>query len=159
MTAKRRRYRPFRPLGETAAHRLLARIRPEPARPIAAFYTALDDIARGKHPGEAEWRDLADVVNHVETLMLAGHLLRDEVAPMVEAGTKAMAAAARRWQAGDGLRLDAAGLQAMRELLAAYETCTAELPAEVMEAARRTTADRVRAHAQGKAVGVEVIAV
>lgn len=138
----------------------MARIRPEPARPIAAFYTALELIARGQHPGEAEWRDLADVVNHVETLMLAGHLLREEVEPMVAAGTAAMAAAARRWQAGHGVRLDAAGLQAMRELLAAYEACAAELAPEVMEAARRLTADRIRAYHAGRPpAGVEVIAV
>jgi ABC-type transporter Mla MlaB component len=158
MSARRPR-KPYTSASVTALDRLMSRIRPEPARPMAAFYTALDMIARHQHPGEAEWRDLADVVNHIETLMMAGHLLREEAAPLVAAGTAGMAAAARRWRDGQGVRLDAAGLTAMRELLAVYEACTAELPADVMEAARRTTADRVRAHRQGRPAGVEVIEV
>lgn len=160
MTSKRRqRYRPFHPLGVTAMDRLLARIEPMPERPLAAFYTALEMIARQEHPGEAEWRDLADIVNVVETLMLDGRLLREEVEPLIAAGTAGMAAAGYRWRDGHGVRLDAAGLQAMRRLLEVYEACRAELSTADMEAARRATANRVRLHRMGHRTGAEVVEV
>lgn len=157
--SRRRPRRPFR-AGVTALDRLMARIRPEPGRSIAALQSALEVVTRGQRPEEAEWRDLADVVNHVETLMLEGYLLREEVAPMVAAGTAGMTAAAERWRAGHGVRLDAAGLKAMRDLLAAYEACAAELEPSVMEGIRRLTADRIRAYHAGRPpAGVEFIAV
>jgi hypothetical protein len=88
------------------------------------FTTALQEMVAGRHPGEAEWRDLSDAINTTETLALHLHKLDPaEVMPTVNAAIAAMVAAANRFKAGQRMRLDAPGLQALRDVLAIYEQC------------------------------------
>lgn len=86
-------------------------------RVMLSYRTALRAIEAGSHPGPAEWRDMADLVNLLETMVFQGKLLRAEVLPHVLVANDAMRAAAARWTAGKGMRMDGPGLSALRELL------------------------------------------
>ena len=115
------------------------------------FTTALQEIASGRHPGEAEWRDLSDAINTVETLAL--HLRKlepSEVMPTVNA--------AKRFQAGQGMRVDGPGLEALRDVLAIYEQCMEGLTEREMSQAQAETQRRVNALLRSKKPSAEVIA-
>lgn len=110
------------------------------------FLTALETIAGGSHPGEAEWRDLADAINTVETLAVTlGKLVPAEVMPTVNAAIAAMVGAANRYRAGQGMRVDGPGLQALRDVMAIYGQCLDQLTGREMAVAGQMTAARVRA--------------
>jgi hypothetical protein len=69
------------------------------------FPSSLATLTTGKHPGEEEWRDMSDAVNTVETLALGmGKLVPAEVMPDVNEAIASMVKAARRFQAGQGMR-------------------------------------------------------
>lgn len=111
---------------------------------LLRFLTALEEMARGEAPAEDEWRDLSDAVNTVETLALSlGKLDRREVMPLVNLAIAAMVDAARRFKAGQGMRLDAAGLQALRDVVEVYRQCMELLPERVMVVAHQMTVQRV----------------
>jgi hypothetical protein len=123
MSRKRSSYRPRPVLTDP-----LSLLRPaDPARKgkvMLAFLTALDAMTNGQHPGEQEWRSLSDAVNTVETMALhLGKLDRAEVMPAVTAAIGGMVRAARRFDAGQGMRLDAEGLAALREVIDIYGQC------------------------------------
>jgi hypothetical protein len=110
------------------------------------FLTALETVASGDHPGEQEWRDLADAVNTVETLALKlGKLVPDEVMPVVNAAIAAMVLASRRYLAGQGMRVDGPGLQALRDVVAIYGECMERLTGREMAVARYETIKRMEA--------------
>lgn len=116
------------------------------------FLTALEAMARGDEPGEAEWSDLSDAVNTVETLALhMGKLDPSEAMPLVNAAIAAMVGAANRHKAGKGMRLDAQGLQAMRAVVDVYGQCLEGLTEREMAQAQAETARRLRAILAGKA--------
>lgn len=123
MTRKRSHYRPKPVMTDP-----LSLLRPaDPARRaqvMVRFLTALESMARGAHPGEAEWRDLSDAINTVETLALHQRkLVPAEVMPTVNAAIAAMVGAAKRFQAGQRMGLTGEGLQALRDVLGIYDTC------------------------------------
>jgi len=111
---------------------------------LLQFYTALESMARGDHPGEEEWRSLSDCVNSVETLALTlGKLVPDEVMPTVNAAIEGMVAASVRFRAGKGMRLDAAGLDALRDVVGIYGQCLESLTEREMSLAQSETQRRV----------------
>ncbi len=127
---------------------------------MARFGSSLLTIENGSHPGEAEWRDLSDVVNLVETLCLRMQqlLVVDEVMPDVRTATSAMVAAAHRWREGKGMRLSGEGLKALRSLLSAYDQCLAGLSAADLMHALRLTEQVVRDARAGKSrTGTEIV--
>lgn len=85
------------------------------------FYTALEEIERGEHPGPDEWRNLADLVNVTETLVFQGKLVRTEVLPHVLVASDEMRSAAERFKAGKGMRMSGPGLRALRSLVDIHE--------------------------------------
>lgn len=123
------------------------------------FTTALQEIASGRHPGEAEWRDLSDAINTVETLALHLHKLQPvEVMPTVNSAIAAMVGAAKRFQAGQGMRVDGPGLEALRDVLAIYQQCLEGLTEREMSQAQAETQRRVNALLRSKTPSAEVIA-
>lgn len=113
---------------------------------MVRFMTALEAVASGSHPGEAEWRDLADAINTVETLAVTlRKLVPGEVMPTVNAAIAAMAQVAQRYQAGQGMRMDGQGLQALREVLDIYSQCLESLTGREMALAQQETERRVHA--------------
>ena len=128
-------------------------------RVMLRFLTALDAMARGEHPGKAEWRDLSDAINTIETLALRRRKLNAaEAMPLVNAGIAAMVGAARRFSAGQSMRLDAAGLQAMRDVLDVYRQCLEGLSEFEMATAQAETQRRMHQLLRSKKPSREVIA-
>ena len=127
----------------------LAPLRPmEPGerdKVMTRYYTALQELAAGRHPGQAEWRDLSDTVNVLATLAQhMGKLDPVEILPIVNAANHALKAAARRFVDGQRLGLDAAGLTAMRAVLDAFEQCLIGFTEREMLAAAAETTRRIR---------------
>lgn len=113
-------------------------------RVMGRFLSALDAIANGSHPGVEEWRDLSDSINTVETLALHFRkLVLAEVMPPVNRAIEDMVHASRRFKAGQGLRFDAAGLQALREVVDIYGQCLDGFTAHEMAQAQAETQRRV----------------
>lgn len=114
-------------------------------RLMTTFYSAVEAMTKGTHPGEEDWRQLADAINTIETMAThTGNLPPEGVMPAVDAAIAAMAAAARRYRAGQGMRLDAAGIQAIRTVLDLYGQCLEQLTEREMSAARSATEVRLR---------------
>jgi hypothetical protein len=128
-------------------------------RVMGEFLSSLDTMARGSHPGVEEWRSLSDAVNSVETLALHLHKLDPlEVMPTVNDAIAAMVAASKRFRDGQGMRLDAPGLKALRDVLAIYEQCLEGLTEREMSQAQAETQRRVSALLRSKTPSAEVIA-
>lgn len=141
----------------------LAAMRPaskEKANRISlAFHTALQGIVAGRHPGEEEWRSLSGCVNTVETMTIGDSpkLIAAEVMPDVNAAIAGMVGAAKRFKAGQGMRVDGPGLQALRHVLDIYEQCLEGLTEREMSQAQAETQRRVNALLHARAPRKEVI--
>ena len=108
------------------------------------FYTALHELTNGNHPGTEEWRSLSDCINTVETLATHPEKLdAHEVMPLVNTAIAGMVAAANRFKAGKGMRLDAAGLEALRDVVDIYGQCLSQLTEREMAVAQQVTQRRV----------------
>lgn len=141
---KRSKYRPRAVISNP-----LAAMQPAPKAVreslIAGFRSSLLTMTNGKHPGEEEWRLLSDAINTVETMTLGDHpkLIAAEVMPTVTACIAGMVAAANRFKAGQGMRLDAAGIAALRDVIDIYEQCCEGLTEREMGQAQAETQRRV----------------
>lgn len=158
MTRKRSAYRPRPVISDP-----LSMLRPAPKadrdRVMGQFLSSLQTMVAGSHPGEEEWRSLSDAINTVETLALNLRKLDPlEVMPTVTASIATMVAAANRFKAGQGMRLDAPGLQALRDVLAIYEQCLEGLTEREMSQAQAETQRRVNALLHSKKPSAQVIA-
>lgn len=141
---KRSNYRP-RPVMTDPLALVTPPSKPEREQMMLRLYTALHAVAAGSQPGEDEWRDLADVVNTLETLALhRKKISAQDVMPIVHRATEAMVMAAKRYPATGAIRLDGQGLQALRDALAIFESCMETLSAREMQLAGLETAQRVR---------------
>lgn len=144
----RKAYKP-KPVIQNPLVFLQPAVQADQQRLLNRAYSALDCLVNGQEPRPEEWRDCADVCNVVETMALhTGQLVADEVRDDVLTASESMRAAERRYRAGQGLRLDGPGIQAMREVLSVYAQALAGLPAMEMERVfaetRRQIARRVR---------------
>lgn len=157
MTRKRRR-RPIEVNGDP-----LSRLMPTPCAEVdvvlGRFDSALRMIEAGQHPGENEWRDLADAINTVEALTLRMGLLDvDATMPEVRAATDAMVAAARRWRETGRMGFDGPGLLAVRAVLDTYEVCARGFTKHAMVTAGNHVKEAYRKAREGLA-GTEVFEV
>jgi hypothetical protein len=142
-----------------AVHRNpLARLMPVPKpvrdRLMTRAYSALDAIARGEHPGESEWRDLADVVNVIETLTVDLKRLPPLTLAYTETASQSLREAARRFIDTQTVRLDAAGLSALRGLLEIYQQCLETFTERQMEEAFQRTKECIEQHLRNGAEAV-----
>lgn len=144
MSRKRSSYRP-RALLQNPLTMLRPASPTSKAKLMLVFLTALDAMTNGEHPGEQEWRSLSDAVNTVETMALhLGKLDKAEVMPTVTAAIAGMVRAARRFDAGQGMRLDAEGLKALREVIDIYGQCLDGYTEREMAMAQAETDRRMR---------------
>lgn len=140
---KRSAYRP------RASHpNPLMRLMPAPqaksAQLIARFDSALYAMTHGRHPGLDEWADLSDAINTVETLAVHSRKLpAAETMPLVNDAIKAMVGAANRHKAGHGMRLDGAGIAAIRAVIDIYAQCLQLLTEREMADAQAETQRRL----------------
>lgn len=107
------------------------------------FLTALQALTNGSHPGEEEWRSLSDAINTVEVMCELGWLKREEVMPDVTQAIAGMVIAANRFKAGQGMRLDAIGLCALRSIIAIYGDCLEGYTERQMALAQAETQVRI----------------
>lgn len=160
MTRKRSRYRP-----KPVMTNPLAQMQPAPKqqrdRVMLRFLSALDSMASGSHPDEADWRDLSDAINTIETLCLHQHkLVPEEVMPTIQAAIAGMVGAAKRYRADQGMRFDAAGLHSVRAVVEIYGQCLEGLTEREMAMAQAATQARMNAYWRNPArAGAEVVAV
>jgi len=110
---------------------------------MLVFYTALESLAAGQNPGVDEWRSLADACNTLETLVSIGTLQHDEIMPMIRRAADAMTLASRCYHDGKAMRIDGAGLEALRDVVDAYRQCIETLTAREMFLAQIETGRRV----------------
>lgn len=108
-----------------------------------ALLSSLDYIARGQHPGRAEWDDMADVVNVLDTLRAQGREPIDTAD--IEAVETAMAEAAARYKAGRPLRMDGRGLTLLSALVARWLDIARTMTRAEMQRLREDTDRRIRA--------------
>lgn len=126
----------------------LGALQPVPKRQrdlvMLTFLTALDEIANGRHPGEEEWRALADATNLVETLALSqGKLPRAVVLPILTQAVEGMKTAAARFKAGQSMRFDAPSLNALREVVDIYGQSLEQLTHREMSIAQHDCRQRL----------------
>jgi hypothetical protein len=101
----------------------------------------------------------SDAINTVETLALVLRKLDPaEVMPTVNAAIAAMVGAASRFKAGQGMRVDGPGLEALRDVVGIYEQCLQGLTAREMAMAQAETQRRVNALLRSRKPTTEVIA-
>lgn len=124
------------PLGHQAHH-------------MAPMYEGLRAIERDGQPTVHDWRCVADAVNMVETLVRQGvasdasGLLDDAVRALYQAGQRHLATMAP-------IRLDAAGIAALRAVLEDYRALLQVLPHRTMVACHRATERRLREIQRGQ---------
>lgn len=127
---------------------------------MARYLSALDAIANGRQPGEEEWRDLADVVNRVETAVFRfKHADRQEVGDLLWEASKHMKAAAQQFLAGEAMAMEPAGVQAVRDVLSIYEQLCEELSARELWAIQSETCRRVNQILSSPKHAAEVVCV
>lgn len=120
---------------------------------LTLLWVALDNVETGHKPTMLDWRMCSDAVNMLETLTLhnGGHwldchgntvhiadqsgLLLDAIAALVSAGD--------RFNAHGAVRLDGAGIQAVRAVLEDYAALLEVLPERAFVKAHRLTEKRV----------------
>lgn len=161
MSNKKRKGKAHRPMASLISplSMLLPAPREDATLMLTRFHMALEMMARGMHPGVEEWRDIADMVNTVETLCVKQKLLPLQVMPWVQKAAHAMANCGMRHHAGRGFRLDGPGLLAIQQVLNFYIDALGALTARDMSAARALTEKRIAAYRSGAPVGVEVVSV
>lgn len=126
---------------------------------LTAMYQGLNALEQGQQPTTNDWRVCSDAINLMETLVLQGHvsdadgLLMDAITGLAKAGQRNLD--------GGKIRLDGAGIKAVRAVLEDYATVLHTLPERVMVQCHRDTEKRLIAILAGRrqAHDVQVIAI
>ena len=123
---------------------------PEPKRrhQLDRMYGGMAAIERGQNPTRDDWAMCSDCVNLMETLVLYGEVADER--GLIMDGVTALALAGRRAIAGGQIRLDAAGVAAMRFLMHDYDALLQALPARTVIDCHRKTERRIREILDGK---------
>lgn len=136
---------------------LLDEIAASPTEPLPAdhrtyqlsrMWQGLASMEKDQAPEKDAWRVCSDAVNLMETLVDMG-VLQDESGLLMDAVT-GLAMAGKRNLAGGPIRLDGAGIHAVRAILEDYAAAIEALPARVMIRAHRLTEKRLREILRGK---------
>ena len=115
---------------------------------LTRMYTGLASIERDATPTTDDWRILSDCVNLMESLVDMGYI-QDEQGLIMDA-INALGKAGSRNLKGHPIRLDAAGIVAVRGVLEDYAMCIESLPHRVMVECHRRTEKRIREILAGK---------
>jgi mRNA-degrading endonuclease YafQ of YafQ-DinJ toxin-antitoxin module len=155
MTKKAGKRRPAqRPKHYTMLDELMA----SPTEPLPAeyrrhqltrMYEGLAAMEKAPSPTTDDWRVVSDAVNLMETLIETMQVCEDSSGLLMDAIT-AMAHAGRRNTAGGAIRLDGAGIQAVRAVLEDYAALLDVLPARAMIRCHRLTEKRLHELLDGK---------
>jgi uncharacterized protein YyaL (SSP411 family) len=116
---------------------------------LTRMYEGLAAMEKGANPTTDDWRVVSDAVNLMETLIEAMKVCEDASGLLMDAIT-ALAMAGRRNLAGGAIRLDGAGIQAVRAILEDYAALLDVLPARTMIRCHRLTEKRLHDLLDGK---------
>ena len=108
---------------------------------LTRMYGALRAIEQDKVPTTEDWRLCSDAVNLMETLVSQG-VVQDGSGLLLDAVT-ALANAGRRHVRGGAIRLDGAGILAVRAVLEDYSAALEALPHRTMLQCHRATEARI----------------
>ena len=115
---------------------------------LTRMWGGLAAIERGAAPSTDDWRVCSDAVNLMESLVAAGWV--EDAQGLLGDAVRALALAGRRHLAGGAIRLDAAGIQAVRAVLEDYAAALAQIDHRTMIYAHRRTEARIREIHQGR---------
>jgi uncharacterized protein YyaL (SSP411 family) len=113
------------------------------------MYEGLAAMEKAPSPTTDDWRVVSDAINLMETLVLEMKVCEDARGLLMDAVT-ALAMAGKRNLAGGAIRLDGAGIQAVRAILEDYAALLNALPARTMIRCHRLTERRIHELMDGK---------
>jgi mRNA-degrading endonuclease YafQ of YafQ-DinJ toxin-antitoxin module len=116
---------------------------------LTRMYEGLAAMEKAPSPTTDDWRVVSDAVNLMETLIETMKVCEDTSGLLMDAIT-AMAMAGKRNTAGGAIRLDGAGIQAVRAILEDYAALLDVLPARTMIRCHRLTEKRLHDLLDGK---------
>jgi DNA-binding transcriptional regulator PaaX len=116
---------------------------------LTRMYEGLAAMEKAPTPTTDDWRVVSDAVNLMETLIVDMKVCEDTSGLLMDAIT-AMAMAGKRNMAGGAIRLDGAGIQAVRGVLEDYAALLDMLPARTMIRCHRLTEKRLHELLDGK---------
>ena len=116
---------------------------------LTRMYDGLAALEKAPSPTSDDWRGVSDAVNLMETLIETMKVCEDESGLLMDSIT-GLAMAGRRNMAGAVIRLDGAGIQAVRAILEDYAALLDVLPARVMIRCHRLTEKRLHELMEGK---------
>ena len=116
---------------------------------LTRMYEGLAAMEQGESPTTDDWRVVSDAVNLMETLIETMQVCEDSSGLLMDAIT-ALAMAGRRNLAGAAIRLDGAGIQAVRAVLEDYAALLDVLSARTMIRCHRLTEKRLHELLDGK---------
>jgi uncharacterized protein YyaL (SSP411 family) len=115
---------------------------------LTRMWSGLSALETSDEPTKDDWAVCSDAVNLMETLIEGGRVI-DENNLLFDA-IKALAEAGQRSFAGKSIRLNGAGIQAVRAILEDYAMVLESLPARTMIHCHRLTEKRLRQILAGK---------
>ncbi len=116
---------------------------------LTRMYAGLSNLEQADNPTPDDWRVVSDSVNLVETLVVEMKVCQDDSGLLIDAIT-ALAMAGKRSKEGKTLRLDGAGIVAVRSILRDYSELLDVLPARTMVRCHRLTEQRIQDMLNGK---------
>jgi len=116
---------------------------------LTRMYQGLHAMEQAPAPTTDDWRVVSDAVNLMETLVAEMKVCEDSSGLLMDAIT-ALALAGKRNMAGGAIRMDGAGIQAVRAILSDYADLLDVLPARTMIRCHRLTEKRLHELLDGK---------
>lgn len=122
---------------------------------LTKMYEALNSLETSDRPNKEDWLLCSDAVNHMETFIEMKVCTDDE--GLLQDATHALVKAQRRHLEGFPIRLDGAGIIAVRSLIQDYAECLKLLPHRTVINCHRRTIERMEKILSGKdKTGVQV---
>lgn len=109
---------------------------------LTRMWEGLAAIEQAPAPTTEDWRVCSDAVNLMETLVQDMRLCEDG-SGLLDDAVAALAKAGMRHRAGNPIRLDGPGVQAVRAVLEDYASLLEALPERAMVRAHRLTEARI----------------
>ena len=116
---------------------------------LTVMWQGLRAMETDAQPTTNDWRVCSDAVNLMETLVQQMQVCTDTSGLLMDAIT-ALALAGKRHRAGGQIRMDGAGIQAVRAVLEDYAALLDVLPHRTVVRCHRLTEQRIREILQGK---------
>jgi uncharacterized protein YyaL (SSP411 family) len=123
---------------------------------LTRMYQGLHALEAEPNPKMDDWRAVTDAINLMESMVRDMKICEDNSGLLNDA-TKALKEAAIRYKAGQALRLNAAGIHAVRAVLEDYAAMLAILPHRAVVNCYRITEKRILEINSGKMQAHDVI--